>query len=81
MDFKGQDILKQDLQTAITEGIIDKYLQQEKYRRFKVGCEVTECEMSELIFLDNIYCKDLCYLNSGHKKTIEQKIKRHGKKM
>lgn len=81
MEYKGQDILKQDLQTTIAESIIDKYIQQEKFRRFKVGCEVSECEMSELIFLDEIYCKELCYLTKEHEEIIEQKIKKNGKKM
>lgn len=35
--------------------------QKEIYDRLKVGCDITECEAFDVIMLDGIICKNLCY--------------------
>lgn len=81
MENSTQDILRHDLRRVITEALINTHIQLEKFRRFKIGCEPSECEISELLFLDKIYCQEPCYFTKDHIKTIEQKIKKYGKKM
>lgn len=73
----NQNIYKEDPYRVITEAIINKYFEMEKFRRFKVGCNISECTMSELIFLDNIFCSNKCYIGKKELETIEQKIRRY----
>lgn len=44
--------------------------QKEIYDRLKVGCDITECESFDIIMLDGIICKNLCYENEKMRANI-----------
>lgn len=60
--------------TLLGKRILSKGLNKEKFERFGIGCKPTFCEMFDLIMLDNIVCKNLCYIEEEHINKIHNHL-------
>lgn len=77
MDSSKQSILDTDSQYTLHKAIISKYQDLEKYRRFKVGCGVSDCDISDLIYLSDMVCNGSCHITKKQKNKIKEKIQRY----
>lgn len=71
-----QSILEVDIQSTFHKAIIKAYQELEKYRRFKVGCGVTECQISDMNYLHDKLCTPC--LENEQIKIIKEKIQSYG---
>ena len=61
--------LKNDI-TKLHNLIISEGKALETYERVRVGCKPYICSLYDLVVLDRIVCKDLCYITKDHKDKI-----------
>ena len=56
--------------------IVEKGLDVIKHKRFSIGCGVTECEMQELLYLNELMCRkeEVCYIDEKLEKQIIERI-------
>lgn len=50
--------------------IISRGKELEIYERVRVGCKPDICSLYDLVVLDRIVCKDLCYITKKHEDKI-----------
>lgn len=77
-NINAQQIQQVDLQRVLNEAIINKYIEMEKYRRYKVGCAPSVCILERLMFLSDNVCTDKCYLSENDYKIINESIRKNG---
>lgn len=56
--------------TRFNDYIFKMWENRENKRRFKIGCGVSECEMFNAIYIEEVLCKGKCYI----KQTMIDKI-------
>lgn len=56
--------------TRLHRIVIEEGQQKEKYRRFKVGSDIEDCEIFDILMLSDIICKDLCYYDQEFDDSI-----------
>lgn len=78
MGFSKEQIIDVDSQHTLHKAIISTYINMEKYRRFKVGCEVSDCDISDLLYLSDIICANKCHITKKDKKIILERIQGYG---
>lgn len=56
--------------------IINRGLDLVKKKRFSIGCGISECEMQELLYLNELLCRkeEVCYITSELEKQIIERI-------
>lgn len=72
MDYKNTEAV--DFSSLLSKLITDKILDIHKWRRFKVGCKVTDCELQELLLLSKILCQTPCYLTEEDYSKLENRL-------
>lgn len=60
--------------TLLSKRVLSKGLDIEKFERFGIGCYPTNCDIFDLIMMDGIVCKDLCYINESHINKIHNHL-------
>lgn len=73
-----QSILIVDSQLTLHKAIIKVYNDLQKYKRFKVGCKPSDCEISDLNYLTTILCSDECHITEKEIQIILEKIQNYG---
>jgi len=58
------------------EILADKGLGIVKQKRFSVGCGLSECEIQELLYLNELMCRkeEVCYIDEELEKQITERI-------
>lgn len=56
--------------TKLHNTVISIGKQLQIYERARVGCKPEICELYDLVVLDNIICKDLCYIGKEEEDII-----------
>ena len=56
--------------------IINRGLDLVKKKRFSIGCGISECEMQELLYLNELLCRkeEVCYITLELEKQIIERI-------
>lgn len=56
--------------------IINRGLDLVKKKRFSIGCGISECEMQELLYLNELLCRkeEVCYITPELEKQIIERI-------
>ncbi len=67
-----QSVLEVDTQKTFHKAVIKTYYDLEKYRRFKIGCEASDCTISDMNYLFDMICKPC--LTKEQTKIIKEKI-------
>ena len=72
-----QNLLKVNLGDVLVEKGIDLV----KKNRFSIGCGISECEIQELLYLNELICRkeEVCYIDEELEKQLTERI--NGKKM
>lgn len=67
-----QDLINVNLGNVL----IEKGKDLVKKNRFSIGCGVTECELQELLYLNELLCRkeEVCYITKEEEKQINQRI-------
>lgn len=45
-----------------------------KYKRLKIGCYPKNCQLEELMFIQDILCKQPCYVSDRDIDNLEQRL-------
>lgn len=56
--------------TKLHNSIIEKGKELQIFERFRIGCKPSICEFYDLVVLDRIVCKDLCYIGEEEENII-----------
>lgn len=61
---------------SLADIIINRGLDLVKKKRFSIGCGISECEMQELLYLNELLCRkeEVCYITLELEKQIIERI-------